>query len=88
MSFTFIFTVPQTYFDPKTGKAIGMGEIIVYGKATQYRWDGTIRTVDIDLLMFGGQNVTKYICACQPDKWDELMQAAEQHAKSLNNESC
>jgi hypothetical protein len=86
MKYPIIFTVPQTFFDPTTGKGTFVGDLTVIGHSTRYRCDGTTRTVDIDSVIFGSENVTNYISACQPEKWDELIKVAEQHAKSLNNE--
>ncbi len=79
------FSVPQIYTSPE-GKVTPVGELVVEYRVTRYRCDGTMRTIDITEVMFGTENVTCYISACQPDKWDELMAAAENNFKSLNNE--
>lgn len=82
----YTYSVPQAYTGPD-GKVSPVGDLLVTYRVTRYRWDNTMRTIDITEVLFGTENVTCYICACQPDKWDELMAAAENNFKSLNNET-
>lgn len=85
MSKKFIFTAPQNYRN-RDGRIIYMGDLQVEAQANTYRCDGTMRTCDIISVKWDDEDVTKYISACHPEKWDELMAAAENNFKSSNNE--
>lgn len=83
----FEFGIPQTYTDKKNPLVIiHMGDLKVEARATLYRWDGTVRTVDITSIKWGTNEVADYIAACDPDKYDEIEKAALSHFKTLNNE--
>jgi hypothetical protein len=79
----FTFLVPQYYENGISPMHIG--DLEVEAQATTYRDDGTMRTCDILSIRWGTEDVTKYISACQPAKWDELLAAAENNFKSLFN---
>lgn len=81
----FEFGIPQTYTE-QGKQPVHMGDLKVEARATLYRWDGTVRTVDITSIKWGTNEVADYIAACDPGKYDEIEKAALSHFKTLNNE--
>jgi hypothetical protein len=56
-------------------------EYVVY-----LHYDGTFRTIDINEVIFEGNNITNYVSATQGDLWDSWLQAGEEHWKEENEE--
>lgn len=62
-----------------------MGNIVLNCIAYLYA-DGTFKTMDINSALFHGNDVAAYVCAMQPEIWDQWMTAAEDHFKAENEQ--
>lgn len=70
-------------------EGVVIASVFVKAIAYLYRWDGTLRTVDINNAYFSGcQNadVAGYVSAAQPDTWDEWLKKAQQYYLILHPE--
>ena len=87
----FTITVPITHFN--TLPPIHVGDVEVQAIAYQYA-DGSMLLddederpeVDIDAILFNGNNITGLIEAVAPDYYESLKVAAGEHAKKFANE--
>lgn len=82
----FSFSIPQNYTDPISQKVTPVGTLNVDAIGYKHT-DGSFRSVDINTITWCGAqdsaDITTYLSACDPDKWDELMAAAENNFKNL-----
>jgi hypothetical protein len=82
----FSFTIPRYVENLNTGKPVYAGDLEIIAIAKLYQWDGTLRTVDIDVIIWvdirGRLDVTRYIAACHPDTWQEIVTAAENYYRN------
>lgn len=79
------FSIPVNCINPNNNRIHLVSDIMVTAICNKTA-DGTGVVVDIDSVVWKGKDVTEYTMLCCPDKWDELMAAATNNFKSLNNE--
>lgn len=79
---TFTCTVYVRYDD----KIIGYVKLNCI--AYKYRYDGSLRDIDIDTALFDGNSdndIAGYVSAAQPDLWDEWMVIARSEYVNLEH---
>jgi hypothetical protein len=81
----FQFSIPTNCINPNDGRLYLVSDILVTAICTKTA-DGTSVVTDIDSIIWKGKDVTEYTVLCCPDKWEELLAAAENNFKSLNNQ--
>lgn len=74
----FVAKIPHYFKDLNNDQARIVADMIV--EAIAYTGDdGTIISVDINVLTWKGVNVTTYIYECQPYTWERLKDSAKVH---------
>jgi hypothetical protein len=70
----FTAKVPHHAEDANTGQIYLVDDIVVQAIA-YINADGSLKDVDMELLLWKGNNVTQYIYECQPGTWDRIKDA-------------
>jgi hypothetical protein len=75
----FILTIPIDYIGKIVGSVVVKYVVYLYV-------DGTMRTIDIDEVLFNDKDIADYVSAAQPDLWDEWLEAGENDWKAKHEE--
>jgi hypothetical protein len=78
----FVANIPHVTEDLNNAQQYLVGCMIVHAIAT-INADGSLKSIDIDQLVWKDYTVTNYVYECHPAIWDSLKDAAEQ--AYLNN---